>query len=345
MKIMIVRARAPLRIGIAGGGTDVSPYCDKFGGYVLNSAIQMYAYAMIEPIKDNMVIFEARDQKEVGRFNSDDLDGDNGCLALHHGVYRRIVQDFLGDEPLAIRMVTYADAPPGSGLGTSSTLVVAMLKAFVEYLNLPLGEYDIAHLAYQIERIDLGLKGGKQDQYAATFGGFNFMEFYDADRVIVNPLRIKNWIISELESSFVIYFTGRSRDSDKIISKQIQNVETNKDGTTNALHKIKKDALHMKEALLKGDIRGFGEWLDHSWREKKKVSDCITNPMIDEVYDLAKRAGAFAGKVSGAGGGGFMMFLIDPLRRVEVLNALSSMPGKAMNCHFAKWGTQGWSIK
>jgi len=344
---MIVRARAPLRLGFAGGGTDVTPYCDLYGGYVLNATIDLYAYSNLEPTNDGMVHFDAHDhQKNVSLKLSeiDHLDTTDCELALHMGVYRRVVRDYLGGVYPSIRLTTYSDAAAGSGLGTSSTLVVSMLKAFVEYLGLPLGEYEIAHLAYEIERIDVGLQGGKQDQYAATFGGFNFMEFYADDRVIVNPLRVKNWIVSELESSLILYFTGVSRDSARIISGQVDRVINKSPTTTDALHKIKEGAVRMKESLLKGAISEFGEWLDSSWQAKKCLSDSVSNSAVDAVYDLAKDAGAYAGKISGAGGGGFMMFLADPIRRIDVIRALSETPGQVMSCHFVKWGTEGWKI-
>jgi len=342
---MLIRSRAPLRLGIAGGGTDVSPFCELHGGVVLNASISLYAYAVIELTDRGMVEFEATDRQESFSCQMTDFIEPDGDLVLHKGVYNRVVREFNAGEPLSVRITTFSDADAGSGLGTSSTMVVAILKAFVEYLNLPLGEYDIAHMAYEIERIELGLAGGKQDQYAATFGGFNFMEFYDNDRVIVNPLRIKNWVVSELESSLVLYYTGHSRSSAAIIKDQIKNVAESNHVATSAMLSMKDDAFRMKEALLKGNIHQFGEVLDHSWQDKKKLSGSITNPMIDETYTLAKANGAYAGKVSGAGGGGFMMFLVDPVRRMQVIDVLSRQGGKVMNCHFTKWGTEGWRIQ
>ncbi len=341
---MLIRSRAPLRLGIAGGGTDVSPFCELHGGVVLNASISLYAYAVIELTDRGMVEFEATDRQESFSCQLTDFIEPDGDLILHKGVYNRVVREFNAGEPLSIKITTFSDADAGSGLGTSSTMVVAILKAFVEYLNLPLGEYDIAHMAYEIERIELGLAGGKQDQYAATFGGFNFMEFYDNDRVIVNPLRIKQWIISELESSLVLYYTGRSRSSAAIIEDQIRNMEHEDRVATESMLAMKADAFHMKEALLKGNLREFGEYFDRSWHVKKKLSGSITNAMIDETYSLAKKHGAYAGKVSGAGGGGFMMFLVDPVRRMQVIKALSQQGGAVMHCHFTKWGTEGWRI-
>ena len=241
-------------------------------------------------------------------------------------------------------MTTYSDAVPGSGLGSSSTLVVAMIKAFTEWLNLPLGDYDIAQLAYQIERIDAGLSGGRQDQYAATFGGVNFVEFYPDERVIVNPLRVKRWVINELENSFVLFYTGSSRESAKIIDEQIRNTNQKNKRSVDAMLELKADAVIMKESLLKGDFLTFATYLGKSWEAKKKMADAISNPTIDAIYQIALAAGAYSGKVSGAGGGGFMMFMCDPAQRIRLINALNQQEGQVMNFHFTKLGTQAWRI-
>src|SRR5664279_4054522 len=201
---MIYRSKAPLRIGLAGGGTDVSPYSDQFGGAILNATVSLFAYANIEPLDENTIIVEALDRKERQEFVYTISLPIDGTLDLLKGVYNRIQKDF-GMPSTGFRLSTFVDAPAGSGLGTSSTLVVAIIGAFVEMLKLPLGDYDIAHLAYQIEREDLKLAGGKQDQYAAMFGGVNFMEFYEDDKVIVNPLRIKSQYLHELENNPVSY--------------------------------------------------------------------------------------------------------------------------------------------
>ena len=195
---MIIRSKAPLRIGLAGGGTDVSPYCDLYGGAILNASISLYATAVIEPTNDGKIIFQSMDKEVIESFDEALVLPVTGKLELMAGIYNRVVNDFTG-KPLSFRLTTFVDVPPGSGLGTSSTLVVAVLGAFVEWLKLPLGEYDIAHLAYSIEREDLKQAGGRQDQYAATFGGVNYMEFSAGDKVIVNPLRIKQHYLNELE--------------------------------------------------------------------------------------------------------------------------------------------------
>jgi D-glycero-alpha-D-manno-heptose-7-phosphate kinase len=342
---MIIRARAPLRLGLGGGGTDVSPYCDQFGGLVLNATIDKYAYAVIEPLTPGERLqFKAADRQTSWAGAVEPalvLDGD---LDLHKGVYNRIVRDFNGGRALPMRMTTHTDAPPGSGLGSSSTLVVAMIKAHVEWLNLPLGEYDIAKLAFEIERHDVGLSGGRQDQYAATFGGFNFMEFHPHERVVVNPLRVKNWIVSELEASLLLYFGGVSRDSARIIDEQTSNVRAKDNSAIDAMHALKQEALSMKECLLKGDFNGLVESMDAGWQAKKRMARSISNPEIEASYELAKAAGMRAGKISGAGGGGFMMLLVDPVRRMEVIRALSAGQGQIYSCHFTETGTQGWKI-
>ena len=341
---MIIRSRAPLRLGLAGGGTDVSPYCDLYGGAVLNATVDLYAYTVIEPTDDGSVVFSAPDLEQEVTLAADATMELAYPLILHRSVYRRVVNQFNEGKPLSCRITTFCDAPPGSGLGTSSTIVVSLLKAFVEWLNLPLGEYEIAHLAFEIERNDSGLAGGHQDQYAATFGGVNFMEFYGDDRVIVNPLRIKNWILSELEASLVLFHCGVSRSSATIIEEQVANIEQGKTQSLDAMHELKSDAYGMKERLLKGDIRGFATVMDRSWSAKKRAARNITTARIDGIYNAAMGAGALAGKVSGAGGGGIMTFLVEPARRIDVIRRLQHQEGRVMACHFTKQGTEGWKI-
>lgn len=340
----VVRARAPLRLGLAGGGTDVSPYCDIHGGYVLNAAIDRYAYAVIKTLDEPVVRFVATDQQmEKVRPAGVPLPL-NGKLDLHKAVYNHVVQTFNGGRPIPLELCTFCDAPAGSGLGSSSTLVVAMIRAFAELLNLPLDDYTIAHMAHQIERVDCRLQGGRQDQYSATFGGFNFMEFYAEERAVINPLRIKNWIICELESSLVLYFTGVSRESAHIIADQSSNVKSGASDALEAMHGIKREALAMKECLLRGDFPGLVESMRLGWENKKRSAKTVSNPHIDAIYDAAIQAGALAGKVSGAGGGGFMWFFVPTEKRMDVIRTLRGFGGQVSNCHFTKHGTQAWRI-
>ena len=250
---MIIRSKAPLRLGLAGGGSDVSPYCDIYGGLVLNATINLYAYCTIEELADSHITVNSYDSNTHKSYPLSDYLEIDGEASLIKGVYNRVVKDF-NLTPSAFRITTYNDAPAGSGLGTSSTMVVCILKAFVEWKGLPLGDYEIAKLAYEIERKDLKLSGGKQDQYAASFGGFNFIEFLKDDIAIVNPLKIKRWITDELEASMLLYFTGRSRSSAAIIDEQKKNTEQGNKDAIEAMHRIKQSAIDTKLALLKGDF-------------------------------------------------------------------------------------------
>ncbi len=342
--MLTIRARAPLRLGIAGGGTDVSPFCDLHGGYVLNATIDRYAYAVLKTLDEPIVRFVATDQKLVKVQAINEPEVLNGKLDLHNAVYHHMIRNYNGGKAIPLELSTFCDAPPGSGLGSSSTLVVVMIRAFMELLNLPLDDYTIAHLAYKIERVDCGLQGGRQDQYSATFGGFNFMEFYSGERAVINSLRIKNWIICELEASLLLFYTGVSRDSSKIISEQSSNIKSGLIDSIEAMHGIKNEALTMKECLLRADFGGIVDSMRVGWVNKKRSATSVSNPHIDKIYDEAISAGALAGKVSGAGGGGYMMFFVPPEKRLDVSRALINFNGQVSNSHFTKHGSQAWRI-
>lgn len=340
---MTVRSKAPLRLGLAGGGSDVSPYCDLYGGLVLNATISLYAYCSIEETGADSISIRSYD---TGCFEDLPLSSRmeiDGKATLIKGTYNRVMRDF-GLSPAGVTVTTWNDAPAGSGLGTSSTMVVCILKAFVEWKSLPLGDYEIARLAYEIERVDLGLAGGKQDQYAAAFGGFNYMEFLPDGMVIVNPLKIKRWIVDELEASMLLYFTGRSRSSDEIIREEQRNTAQGEVSAIEATHRIKRSATEMKLAILKGDTAEFARIIGQAWEDKKKMAKAITNPLIQRAFDVAMAAGALSGKVSGAGGGGFIMFVVRPTRRKEVEEALSRLDGFVMPFQFTDGGAHGWHI-
>jgi len=340
---MIYRSKAPLRIGLAGGGTDVSPYSDQFGGAILNATISLAAYASIEPHAYNKIIIQALDRHEKQEFDLQTELPIDGTLDLLKGVYNRIRKDY----PWPIQgftLSTYVDAPAGSGLGTSSTLVVAILGAFVEMLKLPLRDYELAHYAYDIERKDLQLAGGKQDQYAATFGGVNFMEFYQDEKVIVNPLRIKPEFLHELENNLVLYFTATSRESASIIKEQVKNVQNKNEKSIEAMHQLKAQASMMKEALLKGKLNELGSILDFGFEQKRQMAANISNSSIENIYDAAKQAGAMGGKISGAGGGGFMIFYCPDNTRYKVIETLKTFGGEVRQYNFVDYGLTTWSI-
>jgi len=345
MSDMIIRARAPLRLGLAGGGTDVSPYTDLFGGAVMNVTIDRYAYAMVEPLAGDEIIVESVDlQRRATHALSASLPL-NGELDMAKAVYNRIIADYAGGRAQAVRISTFSEAPAGSGLGSSSAIVVALVQAFTEWLRLPLGEYDVAHLAYVIERQDIGLHGGRQDQYAAAFGGFNFMEFYANDRVIVNPLKIKQEVANELASRTLLCFTGVSRESATIIAQQSDNVRSGASKSIEAMHAIKASAITMKEALLRGDFDLLAETLREGWVQKRAMASGISNARIEEVQAAAMQSGAYAGKVSGAGGGGFMMLLVPLEARLRLIGTLEAMGCRVESCFFALEGATAWRVR
>lgn len=337
------RTRAPLRLGLAGGGTDLAAYSDTYGGAVLNCTIDRYAYAFITQRAGGGLSFRAKDLHAEETF--DTPEGFAGSkLDLHRGVYRRVIGEFNQGRPIPLTITTTVDAPAGSGLGSSSALVVALVDAFRVFLDLPLGPYDVARLAFEIERNDLGLSGGKQDQYAAAFGGINFIEFLSEGRVIVNPLRMPVWIRNELESSLVIAFSGQSRSSAQIIDRQTSAVQTSADALA-AMHLLKSDAIDMKRALLQGLMGEMAAILNRSWNSKKATACGITNERIDGIYELARDHGAIGGKVSGAGGGGFMIFMCLPENRLGLIEALNAAGASASHVKFTETGCETWQTK
>lgn len=344
MGTQIIRSRAPLRLGLAGGGTDVSPYSDVYGGAIINVTINKYAYASIRPRDDGRVVFRSIDLDIEEVFDANQAIPETAKLKLHRGVYERVITQFGTVRPLSMTLTTHVDAPMGSGLGSSSALVVAMVGAFRYLLNLPLGEYEVSRLAFEIERIDLGLAGGRQDQYAATFGGFNFMEFHANERVVVNPLRIRSHVHNELESSILLTFSGASRESAKIISAQSKSVNSG-GKSLEAMHQLKTEATQMKEALLFGDINRIAAILQSGWEAKKRTSATVSTPEVERLFDIALNNGARAGKLSGAGGGGFAMFLVDPdsRPRLETIIAEQTTARPAI-CKLTLAGMESWAF-
>jgi len=265
----------------------------------------------------------------------------DGQLDLAKGVVQHFVR--AGSMTSGADIYLHNDAPPGSGLGSSSALTVALLQAIAHYVRVPMGPYEIADTAYRIERLDVGIRGGKQDQFACTFGGFNFIEF-TADATVVSPLRIKPDVVAELEYSLLFAYIGGVRLSSHIIEKQTSNFRQGKAGTVEALDQLKELAHETKKALLLGRLTRFGELLDSAWQAKRKLAEEISNPRIDGLYEQARRAGALGGKLSGAGGGGFMFFFCDPRRRFSVQEALARMGATIVNFSFTNEGVRSWTL-
>jgi len=337
-----IRSRAPLRIAFGGGGTDVSPYADERGGLVLNATINRYAYVTLVPNDSGMIRLRSLDYDEEVEFAAaDGPPQDSGKMKLALGVVRGM--EVVGSKPgEGFDLFTHTDAPPGSGLGASSTMVVALIGAFEAWLRTGLDRYEIARLAYKIERKDLGMHGGRQDQYAAAFGGFNFMEFR-GDDVLVNPLRIPSETIWELEYSLVLAWTGRSRLSSTIIEQQIENFRNKNSKAVAAMDRTRDLASEMKRVLLTGDLQLFGEHLHEAWGMKQRMAGGISNAEIDSIYKAARNAGAPGGKVSGAGGGGFMFFFTAFDRRHEVERAIEAHNAKVVHFSFTGRGLETWT--
>jgi D-glycero-alpha-D-manno-heptose-7-phosphate kinase len=337
-----IRARVPLRLDLAGSGTDLSPYCVEFGGAVLNTTIDRYAYAFIEPAADGLVHFVAPDLGIFEHHVPDLATLDGSRLPLHAGVLRRMATMYGNGVPAPMRITSYVDAASGSGLGSSSALVVALVSAFAALHSAPLGPYDVAHLAFEIERVDLLIAGGKQDQYAGTFGGTNYIEFHADDRVIVNPLRIPPAVLNELETSLVVCPTGISSRSEAIIVEQQQRMAEAAADALHGLHQLKRDAIEMKDALLRGQIDRMADIFNRSWLAKKQTASGVSTGKTDMLYEVAIASGAIGGKMSGAGGGGTMIFVVPPARRMQVVRTLERAGARAAGVHFTNQGAESW---
>jgi D-glycero-alpha-D-manno-heptose-7-phosphate kinase len=333
----LLRVRAPLRVSFAGGGTDVPPFPEREGGLVLNATISRYAYGTLRPRSDRDITIESLDFGLELRFGAEDPITFNGELDLIKAAILRLGER----ESQGFDLFLHSTAPPGSGLGASSAMMVALIGLLTEFHGLPLTDYEIAHSAYLLEREELGLKGGMQDQYAATFGGFNFIEFH-GDRVIVNPLRVRPDIVKELEQNLLLGYTGVARSSDRIIEDQTSRFEDGDSRAMEGLRMQKELAIEMKDALLQGQLRTFAELLGSAWKYKKRMSPKISTAFIDEIYSEALKHGALGGKVTGAGGGGYMLFYCDYHRKHKVAEALTRMGVNVADFAFETEGLSTW---
>jgi D-glycero-alpha-D-manno-heptose-7-phosphate kinase len=331
-----LRARAPLRVSFCGGGTDVSPYPEEHGGMVLSATINQYAYASLRPRRDTRVTLASLDYDVVARYDHPRQMRSDGSLDLIKAVVKTFKPRRGAD------LWVHSDAPPGSGLGSSSTLVVALIGAMTEWQRRPLSGYEIAELAYRIERVDMGLAGGRQDQYAAAFGGFNFIEFH-ADATVVNPLRIRRDVLHELEYRLLLCYMGQTRQSASIIDRQTASYRRGERDVVRALDRLKQETLEMKKALLLGQVDAFGELLHQAWENKKKLDHGISTPHVDRLYQLARREGAIGGKMPGAGGGGYFLLLTRFDRKHRVAAVLEKHGGQVVPFQFERQGLMTWT--
>jgi len=337
---MIVRSKAPLRVSFAGGGTDVPPYPKERGGVVLSSTINKFVYSSLIPQKGrNEIKVNSLDYNTTVKYETEEDLQYNGKMDLVKSVIKNMKVMGKG-----VRVYLHSDAPPGSGLGSSSTMVVCLISLFKHWLNLPLTNYDIADLAYQIERVDLGIKGGLQDQYAATFGGFNFIEFAK-DAVIVNPLKIPPDVVDELNYNLLLCYTGKRRLSANIIEEQVEGFVRKKEEVVRAMDELKEVTIQMKKALLRGELNEFGKLLHYGWKSKKKMASQISAPFIDEMYEAACRKGALGGKLLGAGGGGYLLIYAPFEKKRGVIQALERLGGQMVDFDFELEGVRSWEVR
>jgi D-glycero-alpha-D-manno-heptose-7-phosphate kinase len=332
------RARAPLRVSFAGGGTDVPPFPAEEGGLVLSATINRYAYGTLRPRADRHIQIQSLDLDIVASIALEEARPDGDRLDL----IKAAIESVAADSTHGFDLFLHSAAPPGSGLGSSSAVMVALVGLLSDHMRMPMTDYEKAGLAYTIERERLGLKGGTQDQYAAVFGGFNFMEF-GAESVIVNPLRVSPETINELEYNMLLCFTGNTRIGDHIIDDQTQRYRSGSSSTLDGLRMQKELAIEMKNELLQGNLSEFGRLLDRAWTYKKRMSPKITNPHIDNLYETAKRHGAIGGKVTGAGGGGYMLLYCRYDTKHKVQEALAELGVEAAEFQFDPYGLRTWS--
>ena len=337
-KVLYFRARAPLRLSFCGGGTDVSPYPEEHGGMVLSATINQYAYASLRPRRDSKLTISSLDYDLVAKYDHPRRMRLDGNLDLIKAAVKALKVRRGAD------LWVHSDAPPGSGLGSSSTMVVALIGVLSKWLERSLSGYEIAELAYRIERKDLGLAGGRQDQYAATFGGFNFIEFH-RDSTVVNPLRVDPDVIQELEYRLLLCYMGQTRQSAHIIERQTSSYKEGKAPVVEALHRLKAETVEMKKALLHGKVDAVGELLHEAWENKKRLDESISNSRVDQLYRLARREGAIGGKMPGAGGGGYFLFLTRFDRKHRVAAALEKQGGQVVPFQFERRGLLTWSAR
>ena len=343
---MIVRARAPLRLSFGGGGTDVSPYMDEFGGVVINATMDRYAYASMRRTQESGVSVRSLDFDILAKYEQQDKLPLDGELDLVKAAINRMNKFAVAPiSQQGLEFFIHSDAPPGSGLGSSSTMCIALLGLLRHWLNVSLTDYQLAEMAFDVERIDLNIAGGRQDQYASLFGGFNFIEFSENGSTVVNPLRVRPETINELQYLCLLCYTGKTRMSDKIIRQQQDGVREGTAERIEAMHEVKALAVAMKNALLQSRLRDFADLLHQGWEAKKRMAGSISNPAIDELYSAARKAGAIGGKVTGAGGGGHMLFICEFDKKHEVAAKLRSMGAEIVDFAFDSFGLRTWDVE
>lgn len=332
---MRICARAPLRVSYAGGGTDVPPYPQLVGGVVLSSTIKSYAYCTLTPRTDKRVsIFHENTGRNEKLASLADVGGDHEDALVSAVAHRFSLEDGFD---VSLRY----DALPGAGLGSSSALCVSVIGALKEWQKNSMTIYDVANLAYEVERKDVGIPGGMQDQYASAFGGFNLIEFRK-DATIVNPLRVGREVLHELEYNSILCFTGKTRQSGGILKRQIESYERKDSAVLGSLEKMKELTLEMKDMLMTGDLPEFAKLLNAEWELKKKLDRAISTDESEKLLAAARNSGAIGGKLLGAGGGGFLFLYCESGKQARVQQELEQLGGHVSPVRFDKEGLQTW---
>ena len=348
---MIIQAKAPLRVSFAGGGTDVPPFPQDEGGCVLSATINAFAYGMLETRDDGLIVIESEDYGIGTSIQSSDGIEYNGTLDLAKAAINVCVREWgLVDPFPGCKITLRCDVKPGTGLGSSSAMAVMLvgllrgLSCWATPYREKRGAHHTARLAHQIERKELGMPGGMQDQYAAAYGGLNLMHF--GNTVSVDP--VKEWfghsVINELEGSLLLCDTGQTRHSGDVIEDQTRRYYEADQEALQGLRALKVLVGEMSEAVRRGELKHFGELLDRAWHEKKRMSDKITNQTIDAMYVHAIEAGALGGKINGAGGGGYLLLYCQPSKIDHVIEEMSSF-GPVNRVQLTMEGLQSWEVR
>jgi D-glycero-alpha-D-manno-heptose-7-phosphate kinase len=309
--------RSPVRISFGGGGTDLPVYYEQFGGVVLSASINKYFYTILGKRSDGRIQVISSDLRIFETWH-DISTTDIKISGLE--IPLAVLKDLSAD--LSIDLFLASEIPPGTGLGSSASVCVNILKTLTAYLGSSLSKYDLAERAFAIARHTLGRYVGKQDEYAAAFGGLNYICFNSDGTTNVSPLNLDSDLLQELQSNLLLFFTGSSHHSWTILEEQDKSTRSHAGTTIEALHDVKEYAVEMRNALVGGDLSNFGTLLDEAWQAKKRISQRISNERIDHLYQLARKNGALGGKITGAGGGGFLLLYCEQERQDALRLAL-----------------------
>ncbi len=333
-----IRSKSPLRISFGGGGTDVSPYTEDYGGVALNVTINKYSYGYLELKSDKLVTLKSYNYNKELSFDLNEVINYGTNLDLLLSVFKNT---YTGNTGLNLEL--YSEAEPRSGLGGSAAAFCSLIGLFNHLKNQrKLNSYEISELAYKLEREELKILGGRQDQYASVFGGLNFIEFKGHDFVRVSPLRIKKDYILELESNLILAKVNQRNDTERILEDQKKNILSGK--SIESMHRTKELAYDMRDALYNGNLDFFGKLLDDAWEEKKKFTNLMSNEHINNLYNVAKINGALGGKITGAGGGGHILFYCKTYKKELVQRALIKEGATIVDFSFDFDGLQVWDV-